>query len=479
MSTRRLTELTSASGMPECEIRGITMDSRVVEPGFLFVAIPGVSTDGRDFIPQALAQGAAAVISEAYDKPVGVPHIVVKNSRQALSYAAAAFYGAQPEYMAAVTGTDGKTSTAEFFRQLAEASGRRAASIGTLGVLGEGRSELVAGGRTTPDPVRLHAILARLAAGGYTHACLEASSHGLDQFRMDGVKVRAAAFTNLTRDHLDYHGTDEAYFTAKARLFVDLLTADGTAVLNADDARFAVLKSRCEARGIRVWSYGRTGEELCIISTTPLPEGQRAHIRIFGQEHVLTLPHVGTFQVYNMLAALGLLTAFGGDAQTLAALLPTLSGVPGRLERVGLHHGAAIYVDYAHTPAALGNVLQTLRPHTPSRLIVVFGCGGDRDKGKRPQMGAAAAQFADVAIVTDDNPRSEDPSQIRAEILVNAPHAKEIADRRAAIYGAVNMLKPGDVLLLAGKGHEHTQTIGGVDYPFDDANIAREAMRGG
>jgi len=320
-------------------------------------------------------------------------------------------------------------------------------------------------------------MLKALSETGFTHAAMEASSHGLHQYRLDGVRLEAAAFTNLTRDHLDYHGTDEAYFEAKQRLFADLLPEAATAVLNADDRSFSALKKISQARKHKIISYGKAGAEFKISHIVPHPEGQRVELSILGKAHALDLPHVGAFQVYNMLAATGLLAGLGEDPQALIPMLPKLSGVPGRMERIASLNGAAAYIDYAHTPAALENALKVLRAHTARRLMVVFGCGGDRDKGKRPLMGRAAAELADIAIVTDDNPRSEGPAVIRQEVLAGAKGAKEIADRREAIYAAVKMLAPGDVLLVAGKGHEKTQVIAGVEHPFSDAAVIREAVK--
>lgn len=463
--------------LAQAEIASVTADSRQAAPGALFVAVPGVKDDGARYAQDALARGASAVMSEAPIPGVDAV-IIVKNARLALSLIAAAFYPRQPECIVAVTGTDGKTSTADFTRQLWEMLGRKAASIGTLGTIGEGGREIYPGSHTTPDPVSLHRMLQEMADSGYTHVCMEASSHGLAQYRLDGVRLTAAAFTNLTRDHLDYHGTEEAYFAAKARLFSEVLPQGKTAVLNADDARYAALQHECVRRSITEWSYGKNGRELALRSCVPLPQGQRVEIAVFGKDNRLELPHVGAFQVFNMLAAAGLvLSEQANGVEEVLALLPRLKGVPGRLEYIASANGAAIYIDYAHTPAALANVLSVLRAHTNARLHVVFGCGGDRDRGKRPQMGAAACERADAVIVTDDNPRSEDPAAIRAEVMKGCDaRAKPVAGRREAIHAAIGALEPWDVLLVAGKGHEKTQIIGGVSEPFDDAEVIREAV---
>ena len=331
---------------------------------------------------------------------------------------------------------------------------------------------------TTPDAIELHRILSELQKQSYTHVCMEASSHGLHQHRLDGVNLQAAAFTNLARDHLDYHGTEEAYFAAKLRLFGVLLPVGMTAVVNQDDARFPLVKEVCAKRHHKIIGFGRQGEQFRILSLTPLPHGQKVELELFGKPHTLDVPLVGAFQVMNILAALGLVVGTGGDLQQALAVIPQFTGVPGRLEQVAqIAGGATVFIDYAHTPMALANILKTLRPHTKNRLHIVFGCGGDRDTGKRPQMGKIADELADVAIVTDDNPRSENPAAIRAAIMAATTRAKEVADRKEAIYGAIRALEPGDILVIAGKGHEKTQIIGDKTLPFDDAQVAREAAR--
>ncbi|HTH15258.1 MAG TPA: UDP-N-acetylmuramoyl-L-alanyl-D-glutamate--2,6-diaminopimelate ligase [Magnetospirillum sp.] len=472
----RLTELLPGLRLAaNPDITGLTADSRKVGPGMLFAALPGTKADGRAFIADALAKGCAAVLApEATNFDTGaVPLVRAANARQAFAKAAAAFFTAQPKVMTAVTGTNGKTSTVTFARQLWSRLGHKAASLGTLGVQAEGfppRPSL-----TTPDPVDLHAALAELAGAGITHAAMEASSHGLDQYRLDGVRLQAAAFTNLTRDHLDYHADMQAYGAAKLRLFTELLAADGTAVVNADsDFATKVLAARPKAL-----TFGRKGKDLRLVSATPEPHGQVLALEILGRAATVHLPLAGTFQAENALAALGLVIACGADPAAAAEALETLEGVPGRLQKVAeAATGAPVYVDYAHTPDALETVLKALRPHASGRLIVVYGCGGDRDPGKRPQMGAIAETLADIAIVTDDNPRSEDPALIRRAILAAAPHAVEIGDRAQAIRHAVGLAKSGDVVVLAGKGHEAGQIIGTQVLPFDDAQEAFNAVRG-
>lgn len=461
-------------------ITGITADSRRVQPGFLFVAIKGIQSDGTQFIAKAKEAGAVAVLcAHNSPPPAGEGIIILKtaNPRLIMAQMAARFYNAQPKHMVAVTGTDGKTSTADFFRQLAHLCGHSSASIGTLGIISGGGELLYPDTRTTPEPGLLHWLLKDLADKNITHVCMEASSHGLDQYRMDGVKLEAAAFTNLTRDHMDYHHTEEAYFKAKLRLFADVLPEGKTAVLNQDDARFGDILAACKKKNHKVIGFGRSGEQFRLLSAEPLPHGQRAKLELFGKPYTIDVPLVGGFQVLNILTALGLVAACGGDLNKALAVIPMLTGVPGRLEQVAqLTNGATVFIDYAHTPAALEKILHTLRPHTKNKLHVVFGCGGDRDKGKRPEMGAVAERLADSVIITDDNPRSEDPASIRKAILAATRHAKEVADRREAIYVAIKGLRAGDILVIAGKGHEKTQTIGDKVTPFDDAEVARAAV---
>ena len=468
----------------ELAIRGLTADSREVEPGYLFAALPGSKLDGSAFIADAVGKGAVAVLAdEATKADARVPIVRDANPRRTLALAAARFYPRQPERVVAVTGTNGKTSVTVFARQIWAALGERAASLGTLGVLGADGARLDDGPPlTTPDPVRLHAMLDRLAGDGFTRLALEASSHGLDQFRLDGVRVRAAAFTNLTRDHLDYHGTESAYAAAKRRLFTELLSADGTAVINVDGEHGAEFATAAERAHRKVWRIGRMGREIKLLEARPSARGQLIHLDTFGERTAIELPLIGAFQTSNALLAAGLVIACGADAARAIAMLIKLQGVPGRMQLVGdvLCEGgtAHVYVDYAHTPDALRTVLTAIRPHAVGKLHVVFGCGGDRDKGKRPLMGAAATEFADTLIVTDDNPRSESAAGIRREILQGIPpgRAREIGDRAEAIGAAIGGLAAGDILMIAGKGHETGQIVGTVTHPFDDADVARACI---
>lgn len=450
-------------------ITHIAQDSRHVTRGSLFVALKGVKVDGIQYIPQAEALGAVAVLvaEDANLPPTKMRVIRAKNPRLTLAHIAAQFYPKQPEHLVAVTGTDGKTSTADFFRQLAHLAGFKSASIGTLGIFAGDGKKLYDGTHTTPGAIELHRILQELAKSGYTHVCMEASSHGLDQYRLHGARLEAAAFTNIARDHLDYHETEAAYFAAKARLFTEFdLQA---AVINT--ALSVPLKA-----GVKLLDFGKGAKALRIISLTPQAHGQKVECELMGKQYTLDIPLAGSFQVMNILAAIGLLVSTGIPLSTLIPLIPRLQGVPGRLQLAATRdNGAAIYVDYAHTPAALENILKTLRPHTQGKLHVVFGCGGNRDAGKRPQMGKVAQDLADVVIVTDDNPRNEDPAKIRAAILVTCPKARELPERSKAIYSAVHALDAGDVLVIAGKGHEKTQIIGNIEHPHDDVAVAKEA----
>ncbi len=467
------------TGQPrDIEISGLTADSRAVERGFLFAALPGAKADGRNFIDQAITRGAAAILAPTGTAlgrcPRGVALVTSDNPRRALALMAARFFGAQPKVIAAVTGTSGKTSTAEFTRQIWAALGVRAASLGTLGIITPERATY--GALTTPDPIGLHRTLADLAAEGTDHLAMEASSHGLDQFRLDGVRVAAAAFTNLSRDHLDYHGTVEAYLAAKLRLFDTLLVQGGGAVVNADAPEFETVAARCRAHGARLIGFGREGKELRLVGQELVGDGQRLTVELFGRRAEVRFPVAGGFQAMNALAALGLVIATGAEPMAAFTALERLGGVHGRIELVAHHpNGAPIFVDYAHKPGALETVLQTLRPHSKGALVVVFGCGGDRDRGKRPMMGEIAARLADRVIVTDDNPRSEAPAAIRAEIMAAAPAAIEIGDRAKAIAAAIGGLGPDDLLVIAGKGHETGQTIAGVTHPFDDSEVAKLA----
>ena len=461
----------------DLDIAGLTCDSRAVRPGYLFAALPGARVDGRDYIQSAQDQGAVAVLApvgtaEAFE--VSLPVIEDGNVRLRFAQMAANFYARQPEIIAAITGTNGKTSTASFLQQIWRQLGHKAATVGTLGVHGDGFDE--PGTLTTPDPVALHETLARLKDGGVEHLAMEASSHGLEQFRLDGVRVRAAGFTNLSRDHLDYHGTMQDYFDAKLRLFTDVVAADGWAVVNADCPEGQDVIAQARKRGVNVMSFGRAGKDIRILERETHSDGQTLSLMVGERDARVRLPLAGKFQVENVLCALGLALALGADRDEALAALAHLDGVPGRLQRVGAVNGGAVYVDYAHTPDALENVLQALRPHTNGRLHVMFGCGGDRDAGKRPQMGAVAAKLADRVIVTDDNPRSEDAATIRSEILAACPGAVEIGDRHQAIREAVAAVGAGDVLVLAGKGHEQGQIVGDQVLPFDDVREATRAI---
>jgi len=460
------------------EIVGLTADSRAVRPGDLFAALPGAKVDGRAYIADAIRLGAVAILA-----PTGttldtgdVALITDDEPRRRFAQMAARFYGRQPTVMAAVTGTNGKTSVANFLRQIWTRLGHPAASLGTIGLHAPNRIEK--GSLTTPDPVSLHKTLAELAQAGVTHAAFEASSHGLSQFRLDGVLVAAAAFTNLTRDHLDYHGDMDGYWSAKCRLFAEVMGPRGTAVINADSPLACQLAELCRQRGQRVLTYGHAvGSDIRILRAVPAAHGQDLELAVLGQAHQLHLPLAGDFQASNAACALGLALATGAEQTAAIDALSHLEGVPGRLQKVAATTaGAAIYVDYAHTPDALETVLKALRPHASGKLMVVFGCGGDRDAGKRPQMGLVAAELADTVIVTDDNPRSEDPAKIRAQILAACPNAREIGDRRQAILTAVLGLQAGDVLVLAGKGHETGQIVKSTVLPFDDAEEARRAV---
>jgi UDP-N-acetylmuramoyl-L-alanyl-D-glutamate--2,6-diaminopimelate ligase len=463
--------------MPDPEIAGLTADSRKVAPGFLFAALSGSKADGASFIPDAITRGAVAILApEGISIPTaGIALVTATEPRRLFARMASRFYGIQPAIMTAVTGTNGKTSTASFLRQIWTHLGHRAASLGTLGITAPGWQDK--GGLTTPDTVALHDALARLASQGVTHACMEASSHGLDQHRLDGVALQAGGFTNLTRDHLDYHHDMAAYGAAKLRLFRDLLPQGGCAVVNADSDFAGAVIDASTRRGLKVLTFGRTGSELRLVRTRPSPAGQDLDLQVLGRDVTIPLPLAGDFQAANVLCALGLAIACGADADQAIRACAYLEGVPGRLEKVAQKtNGAAIFVDYAHTPDALETVLKALRPHAINNLAVVFGCGGDRDPGKRPQMGHIAATFADKVVVTDDNPRTENPDAIRTQILAACPGAEEIDDRATAIHHAIDGLDAGDVLVIAGKGHETGQIVGSTIHPFDDGDIARRAV---
>ncbi|TMJ04932.1 MAG: UDP-N-acetylmuramoyl-L-alanyl-D-glutamate--2,6-diaminopimelate ligase [Alphaproteobacteria bacterium] len=459
------------------EIRGIASDSRKVKPGELFVAVPGTKADGLSFVPQAMDAGAAALMAERVPEnvPDGVAFVRADNVRRALALAAARFYPRQPATIAAVTGTSGKTSVAAFTRQIWAALGCEAASIGTIGLVTA--KEEVYGSLTTPDPVELARTLDRLAEDGITHLAMEASSHGLDQHRIDGVRVTVGGFTNLSRDHLDYHATEQAYLAAKLILFERIVAADGAAVVAADNPQADQVIAAATARGLRALTVGRKGAGIRLIDSTIDGFSQTLALEHAGNGHRVRLPLVGAFQIENALVASGMAIATGSDPAAVFAALEGLEGAKGRLELVGQRNGAPIFVDYAHKPDALAKALDALRPYARRKLIVVFGAGGDRDQGKRPLMGAIAAEKADVVIVTDDNPRSENPAAIRAAILAAASGAGEIGDRGEAIRRSVASLQPGDVLLVAGKGHESGQIVGDRILPFSDHEAVAAALK--
>jgi UDP-N-acetylmuramoyl-L-alanyl-D-glutamate--2,6-diaminopimelate ligase len=461
------------------EITGLTADSRHVAPGFLFAALPGVNADGGAFIADAVKKGAVAVLGPSSVRsriPGHVTAIIDDNPRQRLAQLAARFYARQPSTVVAVTGTNGKTSIASFVRQIWAALGERSASFGTVGVVTDSKTRPLS--HTTPDPVEIHRILAELAGEGIERVAFEASSHGLAQYRVDGVKLKAAGFTNLTRDHLDYHPTFEAYEQAKLRLFSEVLPPNGVAVINADSHSADVFAKAALARGQRLILVGEAANDLKLLERTPRGDGQQLSVRWNGRAYTIDLPLAGGFQASNALVAAGLVIGLGADAGDVFGALRSIKGAPGRLEKVAkAPSGAPIYVDYAHTPDAIETVLQALRPHTSGKLWIVFGCGGDRDPGKRPLMGAAAARFADKLIVTDDNPRTEDPALIRKAVMAKADGAQEIGNRAKAIETAIAALGADDVLVIAGKGHESGQIVGKETRPFNDADVARAAAQ--
>ncbi|ESX05400.1 UDP-N-acetylmuramoylalanyl-D-glutamate--2,6-diaminopimelate ligase [Mesorhizobium sp. LSJC268A00] len=462
----------------DVEVTGISSDSRTVKTGVVFFALAGSKADGSAYAADAAKRGAAAVVvgNASAVSGLSVPVLSVDDPRLALALSAARFFGSQPETMVAVTGTAGKTSVAAFTRQIWEQAGFAAASIGTTGVVAPGRNDY--GSLTTPDPVALHQLLKELAEAGVTHASMEASSHGLDQRRLDGVKLAAGGFTNLGRDHMDYHPTVEDYHRAKLRLFDTLLPKGAPAVIFADDPWSAPTIQAAQAAGLNVLTVGRHGDFLRLKRVEHERHRQRAEVEADGVLYEIDLPLAGDFQIANALVSAGLAISTGTPVAKALMALEKLQGAPGRLDLVGATaNGAPVYVDYAHKPDALENVLAAVRPFTTGRVIVVFGCGGDRDRGKRPIMGEIATRLADVVIVTDDNPRSEVPETIRAAILAAAPGAIEIGDRRKAIHEAVAMLKAGDTLIVAGKGHEEGQTTGAETFPFSDHEEVRSALR--
>ncbi|ESQ79805.1 UDP-N-acetylmuramoyl-L-alanyl-D-glutamate--2,6-diaminopimelate ligase [Asticcacaulis sp. YBE204] len=468
------------------EVTGVTADSRKVGKGTLFCALPGSARDGREFIPQALSAGAAAILAPE-DTPLGTANNILTayDVRRAYALAAKTFYGAQPKTCVAITGTNGKTSVATFCRQMFAHMGYVSASMGTLGIVtqnGAAEHAITPPGLTTPDAADVAKYMADLAHQGVTHVALEASSHGIDQRRLDGVTLAAAGFTNLTQDHLDYHATMEAYKVAKLRLFEQLLPRGRTAVLNADSDAYNAFAASAITSGASVMSVGERGQHLTLTHRDLTVDGQILYLDYQGRSFEVKLGLAGLFQASNALVAAGLCLAAGENIDAVIHALADLKGARGRLERVGAKsNGAEVYVDYAHTPDGLETVLKALRPHTQGRLVCVFGCGGDRDTGKRPQMGGIAERLSDRVIVTDDNPRSEDPATIRAQIMAGlagtqSSNVLEIGDRRAAIFEAVASLKTGDVLVVAGKGHEQGQIVAGKVLPFDDAGVVQEAL---
>jgi UDP-N-acetylmuramoyl-L-alanyl-D-glutamate--2,6-diaminopimelate ligase len=474
---RRLSDL-GLTGAGDPAITGLALDSRAVRPGNLFAALPGSAVHGASFAAKAVENGAVAILTDRAGAALIAPGpvvVVAEDAREAFARAAALWFGAQPAVMVAVTGTNGKTSTATFCRQIWTALGHEAINIGTTGVEGAWTAPSA---HTTPDTLTLHAMLAEAAAAGVTHAAMEASSHGLDQRRLDGVTLKAAGFSNFTQDHLDYHKTFEAYFAAKAGLFTRVLPPDGVAVVNLDDPKGGEIAALAAARGARVLGVGHgEGCALRLLGHRFDATGQDLRLSWDGRRHQLRLNLIGRFQAENVALAAGLVIAAGAAPEAVFAALPGLTGVRGRMQHVATRaNGATVFVDYAHTPDAISTALQALRPHVMGRILIVFGAGGDRDRTKRPLMGAEAAKWADVRIVTDDNPRSEDPALIRAAILQSCPGAIEIGDRAEAILRGAAMLEAGDALLIAGKGHEAGQVIQGVTYPFDDAEQASIAV---
>jgi UDP-N-acetylmuramoyl-L-alanyl-D-glutamate--2,6-diaminopimelate ligase len=473
----------TARGGREARISGISVDSRAVMPGHLFAAMPGTKVHGARFVDAALSQGAAAVLTDAEGAQIAaealagseVALVIAADPRQALAFACALFFGAQPATMVAVTGTNGKTSVATFVRRLWQEMGFRAVNLGTTGVEGDWQAPLR---HTTPDPITLHKALAEAALAGVEHAAMEASSHGLDQRRLDGVQLRAAGFTNFSQDHLDYHADFEEYFAAKAGLFARVLPEEGTAVVNIDDARGIDMLAIAKARGQEVLTVGESeGADLRLLGQRFDATGQELRLSWHGVVEQLRLNLIGGFQGQNALLAAGLVIACGAEAEDVFRALPKLDTVRGRMQLAATRDsGAAVYVDFAHTPDAVSTAIKALRPHVMGRLVAIIGAGGDRDAGKRPLMGAAATEHADVVIVTDDNPRSEDPAAIRRQVLGGAPEAIEVGDRAEAILRGVDLLQPGDALLVCGKGHETGQIVGDTVYPFDDVEQASVAV---
>ncbi|WP_136441651.1 UDP-N-acetylmuramoyl-L-alanyl-D-glutamate--2,6-diaminopimelate ligase [Pacificoceanicola onchidii] len=473
--------LTARAGR-EAQITGISVDSRAVEAGTLFAAMPGTQVHGAKFIPMALEQGAAAVLTdkdgaemaEAALAGSDAALVVAADPRQALAFTAALWFGGQPDVMTAVTGTNGKTSVSTFTRMIWQALGLPAVNLGTTGVEGDWEAPLA---HTTPEPITLHRMLAGAQGAGIEYAAMEASSHGLEQRRLDGVQLKAAGFTNFTQDHLDYHASFEAYFDAKAGLFARVLPEDGTAVINIDDPRGVDMLAIAKARGQDIITVGREAADLCLEGQRFDSTGQEIRLSFNGMVRQARLNLIGGFQAENVLLAAGLVIACGADPSDVFDVLPRLGTVRGRMELAATRdNGAAVFVDYAHTPDAVATAIQALRPHVMGKLVAIVGAGGDRDTSKRPLMGKAAAEHADLVIVTDDNPRSEDPRLIRAAVKAGAPDALEFGDRAEAILRGVDALEPGDALLVLGKGHESGQTVGDTVYPFDDVEQSSVAV---
>jgi UDP-N-acetylmuramoyl-L-alanyl-D-glutamate--2,6-diaminopimelate ligase len=454
---------------------GITTDSREVKPGYLFVALKGLRFNGEEYVKVALDSGAAVVLvsNEFDDSAFASDKIVkVKNPRKTLAEIAARYYGAQPENIVAVTGTNGKTSTVNFFRQICKLAGYNSASMGTLGIIADGISNDNDDSMTSPDPMILHAHLALLYSRGITHLGIEASSHGLSQHRLDGVEIKAAGFTNLTRDHLDYHSNMHDYFNAKSRLFTEILPRSGTAVLNADVPEFAILEAICKRRHVNIISYGKNGKHLKLLAT-----GKNITLEAFGKKYEEVFNLAGEFQYSNVLCAIGLAVGVGIPVEEAIVYISSLKAATGRLEKVSRHNGGDIYIDYAHSPDALEKTLLSLRHMYTGKLYVIFGAGGDRDVARRTLMGDVATKFADFAIVTDDNPRTEDPAKIRKEIMAHCPNGKEFDNRTKAIEYGVGLLKKGDALLIAGKGHETYQIIGTEKIYYSDHDAVEAAVK--
>ena len=454
-------------------VTGFALDHRKVAQGSVFGAFKGAVSNGEEYIPQAIERGAVAVVARPKAEVVGVPHIADANPRRRFAELAAKFYAPYPDTIVAVTGTNGKTSTVEMTRQIWRMSGHRSASIGTLGVTTS--DDQVKTGLTTPDIVTFLSNMAGLKRMGTTHVAYEASSHGLHQHRAEGVPLAAAAFTNFSRDHLDYHETMDAYFEAKMRLFEALLPADKPVVIWTDDPKSDEVIERARGRGHPLLTVGQKGETIRLVDRSPSPLGQTLNLEHGGKSHRLALPLIGAYQASNVLTAAGLVLATGGEWAATFSAMQRVAPVRGRLERAVISgSGVPIYIDYAHTPDALEAAIAALRPHVEGRLIIVFGAGGDRDRGKRPEMGEVASRLADVAIVTDDNPRREEAALIRADILAGATDAIEVGGRREAIAEAIRIAGAGDIILIAGKGHETGQIVGDRVLPFDDALVARE-----